>query len=575
MPMFLSSLSVYPHRVDRTFPKSALRALYCFALGLVVLFPSWQTLGERLIGDEGLDVWSHAWGVRWVFNHLSNGDLPWDVAGLAHPRGGTLWYIDPLGALISLPAQWAGGPVLAHNSIIVVAVLLAAGAAMAFARSLGGRGYVAAAALATAPTFLAEIHNGTVEACWIGLVPLAGAAAMRNPWLGGAAVGLAGLATPYHGVSAALVVGTILLLQPKTSRPSPWRRRIVVTAGAAAVGAAIALPAFLALKANLDDPMGIAKKSTVLLNYPVFRINAVDPISFIRPGDYWTVKLDGPLTTPFRRTPYLGLTVLALSAHLWVRVARARLWLVAVGLTSVLALGPFLWHDGDFVRTGSGDLLALPFRSILGLGVTMDHPLRFICGAVSILAVLADVAVRRLENRVPIPALAWTGLMAGLVMAEQLTVAPNVWPINTADGDVPTVYANLETDDAVIDLPAARDQSIATNRYLYWQGVHRRPIPYSHKVGPDLPHVNPTLRAWADLSRSDPGGPNARGGEARRSSDIDSLVAEGYRWVVVHPELFASDSVRAAHTHDLEATLGQPYEVGGRYVWDLRRGVAP
>jgi hypothetical protein len=94
-------------------------------------------------------------------------------------------------------------------------------------------------------------------------------------------------------------------------------------------------------------------------------------------------------------------------------------------------------------------------------------------------------------------------------------------------------------------------------------------------VGPDLPHVNPTLRAWADLSRSDPGGPNPRGGEARRSSDIDSLVSEGYRWVVVHPELFASDSVRTAHTQDLEATLGQPVELDGRYVWDLRRGLAP
>ena len=558
----------------RPYTNAAFRAVYCIGLMLLVLFPGWKHANTRLIGDEGLDVWSHAWGIRWAFNHLSEGRFPWDAAGLAHPRGGTLWYIDPLGVLVSLPAQWASGPVLAHNSILMVAVLLAAGASMAFARGLGGRGYVAAAALATAPTFLAEIHNGTVEACWIGLVPLAGAAALRSRWLGGAAVGLAGLATPYHGISAALLVGTLYLLRPHDDKPLPWSERLTQTGQAALVAALIALPGFLALKANLDDPMGIAKKSTVLLNYPVFRINAVDPMAFIRPGDFWTVRLDGPLTTPFRRTPYLGLTLLAGSTWMWFQDKTSRRWLTVVLTTALLSLGPFLWHDGDFVRTGSGNLLAMPFRAVMGLGVTMDHPLRFICGAVGVLAVLADVAVRKLETRVAIPWVGWTALMAAVVVGEHLGAAPNAWPINTAEGAVPTVYEQLETEDAVIDLPSARGQSIATNRYLYWQGMHGRPIPYSHKVGPDLPHINPTLRALANLSRTEPGrahGTGVRPAEPRTASDLKDLVAEGYRWIVVHPELFESDKVRAAHTHELEAALGQPAQLEGRWVWDLEQ----
>jgi len=127
--------------------------MVAIGMALLVLGPNLNTASTRLIGDEGLDVWSHAWGVRWVFNHLSVGAFPWDVAGLAHPRGGTLWYIDPLGALVSLPAQILSGPVLAHNSVLFVQIVLAAAAAMAFARALGGRGWIAAAALATAPTF--------------------------------------------------------------------------------------------------------------------------------------------------------------------------------------------------------------------------------------------------------------------------------------------------------------------------------------------------------------------------------------------------------------------------------------
>lgn len=554
-------------------PKSILaRLALCTLLTTVVFWGTWSTAGSRLIGDEGLDVWSHAWGIRWFFNHLSSGQIPWDVAGLAHPRGGTLWYIDPLGAIVSIPSQLLGGPVWAHNSILFFQVLLAAAAAMLFARSIGGRGWIAAAALATAPTFLAEIHNGTVEACWIGLVPLAGYAATRNRLLGGAAVGLAGLATPYHGIAAALVVGTILLLEPHTKASRPWMPKLRDAVIAGAVAVLIALPAFLILKANLDDPMGIAKKSIVVMNFPVFKINAVDPIALVKPGDFWTVHLEGANTSPFRRTPYLGLGLLFLVIPLWIRNRQTRWWILPAGITTVFALGPFLWHDGDFVRTSGGDLLALPFRALLGLGVTMDHPLRFISGAVTILAVLADVSARKIEHRVPIPSAIWTLAIGVGLVTEHLTLAPNVWPLQTADGSLPSVYASLQDDSAVIDLPAARGESIATNRYLYWQALHGRPIPYSHKVGPDLPTMNPALKTWADLSRSGP----------RRTDDpgrlppgvsikrgVQSLAAAGYRWVVVHPELFANDSVRAAHNHALQEAIGQPFQLGDRWVWEI------
>ena len=50
----------------------------------------------------------------------------------------------------------------------------------------------------------------------------------------------------------------------------------------------------------------------------------------------------------------------------------------------------------------------MPFRAFLGLGVTMDHPLRFVSASVTVLAVLADVSARRLERRILVPALAWT-----------------------------------------------------------------------------------------------------------------------------------------------------------------------
>ncbi|MAY82258.1 MAG: hypothetical protein CL930_15940 [Deltaproteobacteria bacterium] len=545
-------------------------------LALLVLYPGWLTANTRLVGHEGLDVWSHAWGIRWIFNALMDGNVPWDVDGLAWPRGGILWYIDPLGALVSLPGQMVSGPVLGHNSILFLQIALAGWAAFGLSRALGGRGYIAATALATAPTFLAEIHNGTVEACWIGLVPLAVWAAVRNRWWCGSLVGLASLATPYHGIAAALLVGTVLLFAPHEKQPPHWPTRLRRTAMAAGLAMVVALPAFLILKASLDDPLGIAKKSIAMLNFPVFRINAVDPVALFHPGDFWTVNLVGETTTPFRRTPYLGLTILCLSSVLMIRQRKQRWWLIPVFITVIFALGPFLWHDGDFVRTQGGELLALPFRWVLGFGVVMDHPLRFISGAVTVLAVLADVTAKKLEGKIVLPRAVWTFCLAGIVLVEHLVLSPNVWPLSTADGSIPAVYSGLNAPGAIIDLPAARGQSIATNRYLYWQGIHRHPIPYSHKVGPDLPNVNSTLRTWADLSRDVPRHEHDPGrvqGTVDHEMGVKKLARSGFRWVILHQDLLANEQVARDHQDMLYKTLGTPESIGNALVWSIPQPV--
>lgn len=51
---------------------------------------------------------------------------------------------------------------------------------------------------------------------------------------------------------------------------------------------------------------------------------------------------------------------------------------------------------------------------------------------------------------------------------------------------------------------------------------------------------------------------------------IQELAAAGYRWVVVHPDLFANDKVRAAHNHALEETLGQSFRLEDKLVWEIK-----
>lgn len=543
-----------------------LLALLAVAL---VLGPSLRP--GRLIGDEGLDVWAHAWGLGWWARSLGQGEFPWRPAGIAWPDGGVLWNIDPLGALLTLPASWVGGPALGWDAEIVLQIALAAVGGAAYGRALGGRGWIAGMGLATCPFLLCELHNGVGEAAWLGLVPLAGAAAVRgSPW-SGLWVGLAWAATPYHGVSAALIAATHLL-----SAPTPPSARARAALRALLLSVLVAAPFLVALKLALAAPDALTRKPPPGDNWPVFRINAVDPVALLRPGRWWTVSLDGPLEAPFRRTPYLGLGLLALSAWSLGRDRRRLPLLIPAVVCAVLCLGPYLWRDGDWVHTADGALVALPFRALLSVGgVAMDHPLRFVGGALVVLAGLADAAVSARDRRT------WLAPALALVIAaEHLLLGPSPWPLASAPAALPAVYADLPADGrGVIDLPADRGDSMATNRYLYWQGLHHRPIPYAVKVGSQgFPSLNAALRSWTALGRlralpEDAPGAVAPGTDLRPA--VAELLSQGYGWVLLHPELLARSDLLEAHLRVLDPLLGAHREIDGALVWSLSGSVAP
>tara|TARA_B100000579_G_scaffold243577_1_gene199858 strand:- start:528 stop:704 length:177 start_codon:yes stop_codon:yes gene_type:complete len=50
---------------------------------------------------------------------------------------------------------------------------------------------------------------------------------------------------------------------------------------------------------------------------------------------------------------------------------------------------------------------------------------------------------------------------------------------------------------------------------------------------------------------------------------IKALSEAGYRWIVVHPELFANDKTRAAHNHALGEAIGQPVQLKDKWVWEI------
>ncbi len=537
------------------------------ALALLVLWPSWLSFGARAPGHETVDVWTHAWGLGWVYERLAAGLLPTASTTLGFPRGGTITPADPLGALLVLPVTALAGPGLAYLAEAFFQVGLAGAAGFLYGRALAGPsgGVLVGVACATSPTFTAELHNGILEANWIGLVPLAALAALRaSPWTG-LWIGLAALGSPYHGVSAA-VLATLHLVANGNARALPR---------AAALALLGALPAFLSLRAGFSglEPLEIKPPG---LQEPTLRINAVDPRAFFRPGDFWTVHLTTPDVPNFRRTPYLGAVLLLAAAvgllrarpaegapTAWARTPRRALLVVPVVLGVVFAAGPWIWWGQDWLRTASNGRYALPMLGVLKLtDGGIDHPLRFLGMGIVALAALAALGAGRLGPAV-----------AALVLVENLAVAPNVWPLPTSDMRLPEVYAALPADGrAVIDLPAERGESMATGRYVYWSALHGRAVPYTLKPSARVPSMNPTLRTWLAVGTNRPVPPGTPGWidpAADRRAALAELVTEGFGWVVLHPELCATPGARSAYEAAIVPLLGPPRELAGAVVWEL------
>ena len=97
------------------------RELAC-ALAVAVVFavitcgllaPALADPTRLALGHEGNDVWNHVWGYWYVYDALVHGRLPLETDLLRWPVGGSLWFIDTVGAVLTLPIQWAWGPVAA------------------------------------------------------------------------------------------------------------------------------------------------------------------------------------------------------------------------------------------------------------------------------------------------------------------------------------------------------------------------------------------------------------------------------------------------------------------------------
>ncbi|MBT3194114.1 MAG: hypothetical protein HN341_16340 [Verrucomicrobia bacterium] len=471
--------------VSVSLPREGLVVLGYVLLALVLTWPLAASFGSHVIGSSGVDVWDHLWTMDGMRQALlvEGGGCPF-VRELAYfPQGLFLFPVNLVNELISVPFQATLGLIRAFNLLSIWQLVFAAWAAYQLALLVVRDrrcAFIAGMAFASAPAVMSPLHNGTTaggNAGWIAFylwILLRQHGSLKwYPIVAGAVLGLVTLMCWYYG--AFCFMATLLFVGLSLVRGERGERgRMLGFAGLLLVVATVAVvPLGLLIRSTLEHPdaQNLGGKATFVSQACEHEFYASTLRGFFDMG----LKR---MSDGYAHPSYLGFGLLLLAVVGLVRgwrtewVSRSLCWWLLAAVFALLSLGPVLWVDGE-------PLLKLPYYLAMKwvpLFHYFEFPFRFIVVTSLALSVLAAVGLSAFlgdrPSRLRLFLVAFAGV---LVVAEHLAALS--WPMPVADARIPGIYhdiAGQPGEGAVLDLPLSVG---TTGQYLYFQTVHRRPVP--------------------------------------------------------------------------------------------------
>ncbi len=565
--------------------------LYVF-IATLLCFSVITDPAHTAIGHPSNDVWNHIWGFWWVDWCLRHGQLPLHTDLLGWPAGGSLWFIDILGAVTTLPVQWAAGPVAAYNASIWINFILCGVGGYALGLAVSDRwagGVAAGVVYMTTPHLLGQAYNGISETLAAGWLPLAVLAmrraerepSARNGMIAGGLIGVTSLASWYYGLFAAIVlVGLLSRVVWRTRgrrRPDAAEVRTALTtaiAGSLVVVVVAAVP-FALFARTMNAPDALVTRDEGFVWMTLVMHNMTDLISLFHPGKFYSPDLHAAFGEDLIVVVYLGMTAWIPGMFVLTTSMRrkAEPWVGLLLVFTVLSLGPYLYVSGQYVRVAGG-WLPLPFLALFQwfpLFSRISHAYRFAIGAAMAVSVLVALAVRaapRLGVRAGLAAV----ILAGLRIIETLTLSPAVWPLPTSSVIIPAVYRGIH-DGAVLDLPITL-AVLARSRVLVNQLTHHQPVPFGlNDPVPRYLHTNRYTNYILTLERMNISFMPPDLPQLDLVAGRMDLREKGCRWVVVHRNAYTKDQAARVLAF-LDMTAQAVEDDGVVRVYDLDAALA-
>jgi hypothetical protein len=558
------------------------------ALALLLTWPAVLDLRGSMIGHPGNDTWNHAWGYWWLLDGLAReGQLPVSTDLLNFPTGGSLFFIDTFNALWSMPLALVGGVPLAVNVVVILGFAL-----NAFGSWLLGRevlrdpiaAWVPAVIFASSAHILGQTYNGiteTVNAGWIPLYLWTLWRLLDRPrWGRAAALGLTlaicSVSNFYYGLFA-ILASVVLVLHRLIQEPYRvrWWRFGFGTVVGAVLYSGLVLPVLRALQTSIDADDAMVNRDPEFVWQSLLNHNMTDLVSMFRPGRVYSPDLKALYGEDLLIVVYLGWAAIALAVWaFWSSRPRKELsvWALFTLIFAVFALGPYLNVGGEYLVV-DGDRIPLPFYvffKAFPLFERISHPFRFVVPATIGLGMLAGFGARSLRRRLSLDPRITVGALSALILVELLLLSPAPWPLPRCEADIPQVYADLQGEGAVLDLPITVP-NLERAVYTWYQTEHGKPSPYGlNDPIPGPLAENPLTELLVQVEAS-------RALLAPRMLPDLELVAgahmledQGYRWVVVHEELYPRHKL-ALVSDILAGLFGEPARGDGVAVYTLQR----
>ncbi len=507
------------------------------------------------LGHPANDVWNHVWGYWWVAHELGQGRLPVHTELLNWPRGGSLWFIDALGAVVTLPVQVLYGPVAAYNAASWGQLVMCGVGAYV----LGWRvtrywpgALAAGVAYLSSPHLLAQAYNGISETLAAGWLPLCVAAMLyaaesptpRRGALAGAAWAVTVLANWYYGLFAGMVLGALVVggawrAWPRLRFPETRAsvRAAAVTLGIGGlVGASLAAGPFSLFVASMGAADAVVTRNPGFVWTTLLFHNMTDAVTLVHPGQYHSPDLKAIFDEDLIVVVYIGHALLwPALAVLWSRQRRAAWpWALMVAVFLLFTLGPFLYVGGDYVQV-LGGWIPLPFLGMFHAFPMFDriaHAYRFILGVYLGLSVMLALSARAArQHGLPAAPLVACFLVARVV--ETAFFSPAVLPIPASPVSINAAYAALD-GGAVLDLPVGVPV-LARSHYVVAQMVHQQPIPFGlNDPTPPYIYYNRFGQYLLEMERSTSAVLPPRLPWLDLELGRLDLAEQGLRWIVVH-----------------------------------------
>ena len=520
----------------------------------MVLAPS-----DILVGHPGNDTWNHVWGYWWVSDELASGRWPGQTDRLAFPGGGTLYFIDTVQAVLSVPLQWVVGPAMAYNMTVFMGIALACFGGWLLAHKVCGDSVAAGVAMVIygcSPHLLGQAYNGISETVCAGWLPIAlwsllrflDRPSWRRAVLLGVLMAMTMLTSWYYGLFAILatmvLVGWRALRQPWVQ---PWVRSLIRLSGAATLGGLLVAPLLVAFRSSLDAADAIVTRDPEFVEASLLYHNITDIVAFFRPSKVPSPDLLTLYGEELIIVIYLGWVglILAMAALLFTRRHRELGPWIWIGIFFfIFSLGPYLNVGGQMLEI-DGRRVPLPFLPLfdaLPLFSRISHPFRFVVGVSLAISVIAASGLRHMLRNVSLRGrLVVMVVLACLTMLEFTYASPASVPVPTSEAHIPQAYEEIARDPepgAVLDLPMAVP-NLERAVYVWYQAVHNRPVPWG--LNDPMPEALLRNRLTATLMRL----------EATRAKslppqlpELDLVIAartlklQGYRYVVLHERMY-------------------------------------